>query len=426
MQVFKVNKAFRVMIIAQFFNNIGSSFFNIVFLIYAATLPNKTLAVTLVAFAEFFPSLLSVVMGNLADKTKNHLRAWSFARLSQAGIFLIVTVILTLWHGRFDSFIVLLILIFFADTIGSYSNLLMTPVSRYILSDDQLQNAMGLEQAVSITVSLIGGFAGVGLLGLLHQDYAAFSLINAFMFIVAWLIMTVNRHHFKQAEAHIETTQRPKSTQPMWHDLKTTFSYVYQDKLFFQLMLLATAVNFIGTSLNGVFNVTLLHEKTLLIGSFGTTVAMFGAIFSTGMLLGSLLPIPFLSHLTTKQLLAVALTGVLGLELVPIIYPNGSVWMIISFVVAYFNAQVNPKFGAILMKRIDQNKLASVSGLLNTFALSSAPIGQFLFLGIANLISPNISWLIMAIVTLMTVVYIILTRQHDIEKVEKTGETAIL
>ena len=100
--------------------------------------------------------------------------------------------------------------------------------------------------------------------------------------------------------------------------------------------------------------------------------------------------------------------------------------MIISFVVAYFNAQVNPKFGAILMKRIDQNKLASVSGLLNTFALSSAPVGQLLFLGIANLISPNISWLIMAIVTLMTVVYIILTRQHDIEKVEKTTETAIL
>lgn len=44
MRVAKNNTAFRVMITSQFVNNLGSNFFNIVFLVYAATLPNKTLS----------------------------------------------------------------------------------------------------------------------------------------------------------------------------------------------------------------------------------------------------------------------------------------------------------------------------------------------------------------------------------------------
>ena len=141
MHIAKNNIAFRVMIIAQFFNNIGSSFFNIVFLVYAATLPNKTFTVTLVAVAEFLPSLLSVFLGNFADKTSNHLRAWAISRLTQAAIFLGVTVILWRFGGRLDSFFGLVILIFIVDIIGIYSNLLMKPVSRYILADHEIHDA---------------------------------------------------------------------------------------------------------------------------------------------------------------------------------------------------------------------------------------------------------------------------------------------
>lgn len=421
MHVAKTNIAFRIMIISQFINNIGSSFFNIVFLVYAASLPNKTLAVTLVAFTEMLPALLSVIAGNLADKTKNHLRAWTFARLSQASVFFIITIIMILFANQFISFLVLLLLVFIADVIGSYSNLLMKPVSRYILTDNDMQDAMSLEQAISITVSLIGGFAGVALLGFLKQDYAVFSLINALMFIAAWLIMFLNHRHFKAAEQYIEATTNADISTSLLSDLKSTLVYVYKDRLFFQMLLLATAINFIGTSFNGVLNLTLLRNQTLIIGNFGTTVAMFGAVSSVGLLLGSLITNDFLKNITTKQLVGYASIGIVLIAAVPIFYPNTILWLGIIFIFSYIEAKINPRFGAILMKRIDRKRLAGVSGLINTGAMSTTPIGQSLFLGAANFYSPNIAWLLMSLFAILIGVYTVMTYKQDIEAVDKTG-----
>lgn len=420
MHVAKKNVAFRVMIISQLINNLGSSFFNIVFLVYAATLPNKNWAVTLVAFTEILPSLLSIVAGNLADKTKNHLRAWAMSRITQTLIFLAITVILIFFGGQFWSFLILLLLVFTSDVIGSYSNLLMKPVSRFILTDSDMHEAMSLEQAIGITVNLIGGFSGVAFLGLLHQNYAIFSFTNASLFIIAWIIMALNQKQFTEAEEKIESTLNSTTKTSFLSDLKSTFSYVYKDHLFFQMILLATAVNFVGSSFNGIFNLTLLHNSSLIIDNFGTTVAIFGGISSIGMLIGSLITNDFFKKFTTKQLVGISCVGIVLTASVPNIYPNGSLWMLVIFLFSYIEAKINPKLGAIIMNRIDDSRLASVSGLINTFAMSTAPMGQLIFLGVANIYSPNIAWIFMGLFALAITVYTILTRKQDMELVEKS------
>lgn len=196
--------------------------------------------------------------------------------------------------------------------------------------------------------------------------------------------------------------------------------------MFFQILLLATAINFVGTSFNGVFNLTLLHNKSLLIGNFGTTVAIFGAISSIGLLTGSLITNDFFKKLTTKQLIGISGIGIVLIAAVPLFYPNGVLWMLIIFLFSYIEAKINPKLGAILMKRIDHNRLAGVSGLINTFVMSATPLGQIIFLGTANIYSPNISWFFMVFVASLITIYTILTRQQDMELVEKTRESAIL
>lgn len=80
MTLLKSNRAFRIMITAQLFNNLGTSLFNIVFLMIAASRPHATLAVTAVAFITFLPDLFAILLGNLADKTHDHLLAWSITR----------------------------------------------------------------------------------------------------------------------------------------------------------------------------------------------------------------------------------------------------------------------------------------------------------------------------------------------------------
>ena len=246
------------------------------------------------------------------------------------------------------------------------------------------------------------------------------------MFVIAWSIMALNHRQFLEAEQHIEAETKPNTNTSIFSDLKSTFIYVYKDHLFFQILLLATAINFVGTSFNGVFNLTLLHNKSLLIGNFGTTVAIFGAISSIGLLTGSLITNDFFKKLTTKQLIGISGIGIVLIAAVPLFYPNGVLWMLIIFLFSYIEAKINPKLGAILMKRIDHNRLAGVSGLINTFVMSATPLGQIIFFGTANIYSPNISWFFMGFVASLITIYTILTRQQDMELVEKTRESAIL
>lgn len=418
MILLKKNLAFRTMIIAQLFNNLGTSLFNIVFLMIAASRPHATLAVTVVAFATFLPNLFAILLGNLADKTHNHLRAWSITRLTQATIFLGISSLLFAYEKQTVTFIMLLFLIFINDILGLYSSLLMDPITRYILAQKDMQTAMSLEQAVSITMTMIGGFFGAGLFSLLNNNAATFSLINALFFIVAWLVMTSHQQYFIKPQQQISQNLANRQQTTLFSDFNATFTLIYRDRLFFQLIVLAAAVNFVSTLLAGLFNLTLLQIHQLLIGNFGTTVAIFGAVETVSMLLGSIVVHDIFQHLTTKQLIGTACGLLLLLGLVPSIWPNRLVWLCLIAGIGYVSAKINPRIGAIMMQRVAPDRLASVGGLINTLGLATAPLGQLLFLSLANMMTPSFAWLTMSALLLLIVSYTIYTRHRDLERVE--------
>ncbi|WP_261656577.1 MFS transporter [Leuconostoc holzapfelii] len=418
MILLKKNLAFRTMILAQLFNNLGTSLFNIVFLMIAASRPHAKLAVTVVAFTTFLPNLFAILLGNLADKTHNHLRAWSITRLTQATIFLGIASLLFAYEKQTVTFIMLLFLIFINDILGLYSSLLMDPITRYILAQKDMQTAMSLEQAVSITMTMIGGFFGAGLFSLLNNNAATFSLINALFFIVAWLVMTAHQQYFIKPQQQISQHLANRSRNTLFSDFNATFTLVYRDRLFFQLIVLAAAVNFVSTSLAGLFNLTLLQIHQLLIGNFGTTVAVFGAVETVSMLLGSIVIHDIFQHLTTKQLIGTACGLLLLLGLVPSIWPNRLVWLCLISGIGYVSAKINPRLGAIMMQRVAPDRLASVGGLINTLVLATAPLGQLLFLSLANIITPSFAWLTMSALLFIIVSYTIYTRHCDLERVE--------
>lgn len=312
----------------------------------------------------------------------------------------------------------LLFLIFINDILGLYSSLLMDPITRYILAQKDMQTAMSLEQAVSITMTMIGGFFGAGLFSLLHNNAATFSLINALFFIVAWLVMTAHQQYFIKPQQQISQHLANRSRNTLFSDFNATFTLVYRDRLFFQLIVLAAAVNFVSTSLAGLFNLTLLQIHQLLIGNFSTTVAVFGAVETVSMLLGSIVVHDIFQYLTTKQLIGTACGLLLLLGLVPSIWPNRLVWLCLIAGIGYVSAKINPRLGAIMMQRVAPDRLASVGGLINTLVLATAPLGQLLFLSLANMMTPSFAWLTMSALLLLIVSYTIYTRHRDLERVE--------
>lgn len=79
-----------------------------------------------------------------------------------------------------------------------------------------------------------------------------------------------------------------------------------------------------STSLVGLFNLTLLQMHQLMIGNFGTTVAIFGAVETVSMLLGSIVVHDIFQNMTTKQLIGTACGLLLLLGLVPSIWAKPS------------------------------------------------------------------------------------------------------
>ena len=71
-----------------------------------------------------------------------------------------------------------------------------------------------------------------------------------------------------------------------------------------------------------------------------------------------------------------------------------------------------------MMQRVAPDRLASVGGLINTLVLATAPLGQLLFLSLANVITPSFAWLTMSTLLFIIIGYTIYTRHRDLERVE--------
>ena len=106
MNIYLKNKGYRTLTNASLLNAIGNSLYNIVFIVYASTLPFNTLAVSLASMAIFIPSFFQPFVGYLADKTTKKLRWNVLSRLIQAMLFILLAVLILL-EPNFSLFIIL-------------------------------------------------------------------------------------------------------------------------------------------------------------------------------------------------------------------------------------------------------------------------------------------------------------------------------
>ena len=70
MNIFLKNKLYRLFTISSAFGNAGRTLFDIAFIIYATSLPNPELAVSIVSIATTLPYIISFILGFLQTRQK--------------------------------------------------------------------------------------------------------------------------------------------------------------------------------------------------------------------------------------------------------------------------------------------------------------------------------------------------------------------
>lgn len=402
MNVFKTNSAYRHLTISSLFETLGNDLFNIVLLIYAAGLPNHTLALSLATIEMFVPELLQSYTGHLADRTKNKIARLLLSGLSQSVLYVGVTVVFLLVTKSLASFAIILALIAVADTLGTFNDGLKVPITKHIVAADELEQGMSFSQGLAHTVSLIAQASGAALIVGFHNNYAVFAAVNALMYVASILTILPKKAAYDAVAPVVSTDVLATK---FFSSITSAVRDVFVQKNLRTLMFIFIIVNMVGGSLTAVMNLTLASlPKSLLIGTFGITTVALSFGFSAGMIIGNLTNIAFINRRTLPQLViaALVLMGSLAVDFVTI---QNVYFAVVSFAgLSFLLGNIGPKFSAMVINSLDDTHLATSLGALNSVLTISVPVTTAVLLTIANLVSIYAAWI--SIIVLTVVVFI--------------------
>lgn len=391
MHEYLTNRGYRAILNASLLSGIGDSFYNIVFIIYAATMPFKSLAVTLAAMATSVPTMLSLLTGSLADRTHAKTRHMVATRLGQMLLFLSLAVMILL-PASFPLFLSLLLINIVSDSLGQYGNGLTLPLLHRLIPAKELNTALSFQSATSSTVQLVFQGLGASLIVLLNHNYALFGLLNALTFLLAAVTLVFRKKQLKQAEPPVTTGK----SQPVIGNIRAVLKFLAGNQFLFAVILFAMLVNTLGSSVDGLMNITLVQEPDLWLRDFGTTVAIINVVFSVGLIFGALFAKDGLQRLSTFKLLSLLMAAIVGLSSSFFLLHSIMAALGFSFVTAYLMGKINPRLATVMMRQVPEQQMGTTAGVVNLAALIGMPVGQVIFFTIANLASAHVSWIVMA------------------------------
>lgn len=391
MHEYLTNRGYRAILNASLLSGIGDSLYNIVFIIYAATMPFKSLAVTLAAMATSVPTMLSLLTGGLADRTHAKTRHMVATRLGQMLLFLSLAVMILL-PASFPLFLSLLLINIVSDSLGQYGNGLTLPLLHRLIPAKELNTALSFQSATSSTVQLVFQGLGASLIVLLNHNYALFGLLNALTFLLAAVTLVFRKKQLKQAEPPVTTGK----SQPVIGNIRAVLKFLAGNQFLFAVILFAMLVNTLGSSVDGLMNITLVQEPDLWLRDFGTTVAIINVVFSVGLIFGALFAKDGLQRLSTFKLLSLLMAAIVGLSSSFFLLHSIVAALGFSFVTAYLMGKINPRLATVMMRQVPEQQMGTTAGVVNLAALIGMPVGQVIFFTIANLASAHVSWIVMA------------------------------
>lgn len=391
MHEYLTNRGYRAILNASLLSGIGDSLYNIVFIIYAATMPFKSLAVTLAAMATSVPTMLSLLTGSLADRTHAKTRHMVATRLGQMLLFLSLAVMILL-PASFPLFLSLLLINIVSDSLGQYGNGLTLPLLHRLIPAKELNTALSFQSATSSTVQLVFQGLGASLIVLLNHNYALFGLLNALTFLLAAVTLVFRKKQLKQAEPPVTTGK----SQPVIGNIRAVLKFLAGNQFLFAVILFAMLVNTLGSSVDGLMNITLVQEPDLRLRDFGTTVAIINVVFSVGLIFGALFAKDGLQRLSTFKLLSLLMAAIVGLSSSFFLLHSIVAALGFSFVTAYLMGKINPRLATVMMRQVPEQQMGTTAGVVNLAALIGMPVGQVIFFTIANLASAHVSWIVMA------------------------------
>ncbi|WP_439959024.1 hypothetical protein [Streptococcus ruminantium] len=154
MKLLLKNIVYRVITFSKMLNSLGSYIYNLVFIIYASSLPQATFAVFIANVITVIPTVFTFWVGIKADRTRNKVRLMIAVGFIQAILFTLVAVMIENKTFFVFSFVCLLNVI--SDVLGDYASGLRLPILQKNIQKEDLFEAYSFSQFSSYLCNIIG------------------------------------------------------------------------------------------------------------------------------------------------------------------------------------------------------------------------------------------------------------------------------
>ena len=404
MNIFLKNKLYRLFTISSAFGNAGRTLFDIAFIIYATSLPNPELAVSIVSLATTLPYIISFILGHFADQTKDKYNRILSTRFHQFLLFSLFAFV-CIYGVQWWIFIVLVFVNVVADILGGYNSYLSMSINTRLVRKEQLSEALAFISSINNTISLAGKAVGVFVLGLLSYNYLYFGMLNAVLFLIAFLILAKYKNAMKAEIGSFKINNKEKvSTKRFLKDTIENFKILREIKKIYNFVILFLGMNFYSSAMFALLLVILVKNESLLFGNVAYTITLLEIVEVVSTIAGGVYQISFYKNMSLRNnaileiILFIMYVGNL------LILQNKFILIILTVIIGYFAGISNPKLDALILQSVPEEKQTSIYSIFSTVITISVPIGTTVILFFANAISASFalySLLLLLIIVLM-------------------------
>ena len=393
------NQAYRLLTLSRFFNAFGASIFNLVFIVYASTLPQASFAVAMANIVMILPTLFTVFVGIRADYTRDKVKWMVYSGLFQAVLFFLAALVVQ--QASFFAFSTLCLINVISDVASDFAGGLRMPLVKEKVAESDLMEAYSFNQLLSMVCSISGQALGVWLLAISHQHFALVASINAVTFLLSSTCLLMRKKQLTH-DPVIEPQNKNSllhECQEMYFNAKNIFAdedVHHFGKLLFSLVL----INALGGSISGIYNLQLLHSPFFQL-SFSQSLLILEVVTILSMVWASLTPHDYFSKQSLHHILLWIAGGLTMLGLTNILVHWDFLSLLLITFLGYLVAKINPKVSSLLMSKLPAEKLASTSSFLGLMVSFAMPLGTALFSSLAIWSLP-LAWGIFAILGFTT------------------------
>ena len=407
MLLLRRNKLLRRLTLSQFIELLGAAFFNIALLVYASQTSNPKLATTVVVIANTLPTILQIGLGYIADKAHDKLRLMILTRIIQAILYSILTILFGLTTNDWLLFSFIIFINVASDLLSGLTSLAALPIIKHIVPSQDLLAARSLQVSVMSLVNVIGQVIGVTLLTFLDNNFLYFSLFNALLFLISGIVLIISRRQFNQ-KLKVTSHQNATSTLPearFWSSMQINRRIIQTNKKLLHILFLFTLLNLLVGSIDGLISLTLLQYPSIYIKNYGFSLSIINTMLAIGLVSGSFFTNDFLKRIKLNMLIIILLLFLTLLSLNLVLSPSIYVIIMSFFGIGYTLGKISPRVSTYVMTSVAEKQLGQIAGFMNTLVTLSVPIGQLIFLSIANLMSLNSAWISMVVLSMLLILY---------------------